>query len=266
MARMKALRSGGPNGNFIGSVDLKGAPSTDCAALMDQVAPQQGRAAPAEAPVTVSARIELPELDICYLRVAIVGVNELICHQWSDKARKLMLNKQMNKASLGKQAKNPVEDYQATLYRIQDAPAGAPFEDGVFGFPAIAFKDAAVTACTSLGKSITKIAARQAFHTEGPELVRVYGRPYMREDMVRLNGTTADVRHRASFKQWGAFVDLSYNKHVLSHEQIINLMNTAGYAVGVGEWRPETNGNFGRFRVSRGDEPILALMNADPPA
>jgi hypothetical protein len=31
--------------------------------------------------------------------------------------------------------------------------------------------------------------------------------------------------------------------------QIINLMNLAGFAVGIGEWRVERNGSFGMYEV-----------------
>jgi hypothetical protein len=30
----------------------------------------------------------------------------------------------------------------------------------------------------------------------------------------------------------------------------MNLLNTAGFAVGVGEWRPEKDGQYGMFRVA----------------
>jgi len=35
----------------------------------------------------------------------------------------------------------------------------------------------------------------------------------------------------------------------MSLEQIINCINAGGYTVGIGEWRPEKDGNFGMFHV-----------------
>ncbi len=105
-----------------------------------------------------------------------------------------------------------------------------------------------VEACTSLKKAITKVAARQSFHIGG-ELTRVYGQPRMRQDMVRLNGVTADVRFRGGFPTWAAQLMIRFNARVLSCDQIVNLLNTAGFGVGVGEWRPEKNGPYGCFHV-----------------
>jgi hypothetical protein len=67
--------------------------------------------------------------------------------------------------------------------------------------------------------------------------------------MVRLQGKTADIRYRGEFKEWSASVPVQVNTSVLSVEQIANLFLIAGFAVGVGEWRPERNGQYGRFEL-----------------
>lgn len=196
------------------------------------------RALETKAP-TVSKPIVLPDLDIRMIEVTVVGDSELICHNWSQKQKQQILDKQMQRASAGKEPKNPDLDYQESLYRL---------EGGGFGFPSIAFKDAAVAACTSLGKSVTKVAARQAFHIQG-KYVAIRGKPKLREDMVRVGRGVADIRYRAEFAEWETTLTISYNARVLSDEQIVNMLNTAGFAVGIGEWRPERNGQSGRFHV-----------------
>jgi hypothetical protein len=184
-------------------------------------------------------RIVLPRLDIQQIRIRLVGDTPLICHRWSEKAKKQILNKQMGTADAGKAHKDPDADYRESLY---------PLPGGGYGFPAIAFKNAAVTACTSLGKAITKVAARQAFHVMG-ELVPIEGEPRMREDMVRVGMGTADIRFRGEFPEWSATITVRFNARVLSAEQIVNLFNIAGFAVGIGEWRSEKDGQYGLFHV-----------------
>lgn len=182
----------------------------------------------------------LPKLEIRTLQVTIVGDSPLICHRWSEKAKQQMLDKQMGIATSGREHKNPDEDYHSSLY---------PHPDGGYGFPAVAFKNAAVTACTSLGKqAITKVAARQAFHVVG-ELVKLAGDPRPREDMVRIGMGTADIRYRGEFPEWSCVLTIRYNARVLTDEQIVNVINTSGFAVGVGEWRPEKDGQYGMFHV-----------------
>lgn len=187
---------------------------------------------------TTEQAITLPALNIQFLKLRIKGDSPLICHAWSEKAKREMLDKQMKIAKQAKAAKDPQADYEASLYKLPD---------GGFGFPAVAFKGAAVSACSSIA-GVTKVEARGAFHIMG-DMVKIDGEPTPREDMVRLNGLTADIRHRGEFREWGAEITLRYNANVLSPAEILNLFNTAGFAVGVGEWRPEKDGSFGMFHV-----------------
>lgn len=199
--------------------------------------------------------IELPALKIGLMDVTLIGDSPLIVHAWSHKAKREMLDKQMKKAKGAKEAKDPLADYEASMYRLAD---------GGHGFPSVAFKAAAVTAGTSVA-DLTKVAARQAFHILGEDvdikgafdgsasrvnLARIIGEPQMREDMVRVGMGTADLRYRAEFPKWHVTVLVRYNEGVLSEAQILNLLNTAGFAVGVGEWRPERDGQNGMFHVA----------------
>lgn len=182
--------------------------------------------------------ITLPALKIEFLKLRLRGDSPLICHAWSEKAKRQMLDSQMKKAKQAKAAKDPQADYEKSLY---------PHPDGGYGFPSVAFKSAAVDACSSIA-GITKVEARGAFHIIG-DLVRIKGEPSPREDMVRVGMGTADIRYRSEFQEWSAEITLRYNSNVLSTEQIANLFNTAGFAVGVGEWRPARDGSFGMFHV-----------------
>lgn len=183
--------------------------------------------------------IELPPLNIQGMRVTLVGDSPLISHKWSDKAKAMMLGKQMKKAKQAKEAKDPEQDFRDSLY---EHPAGG------YGFPVVAFKSAAVDACSHVA-GITKVLARGAFHVSG-ELARIEGTPTPREDMVRVGMGTADIRYRGEFKEWRTTLDVRYNASVLSAEQIVNLFNTAGFAIGVGEWRPQRDGSYGMFHVA----------------
>jgi hypothetical protein len=187
---------------------------------------------------------ELPEIKIEESDIILIGDSALISHKWSEKAKKEIRDKQQKKAKTKKEAKNPEQEYEDSLYRIGN--------NGQCGFPAIAFKAAAVNACSHV-EGITKVTARGAFHVTG-EIIPIYGKPEMREDMVRLQGTIADLRYRGQFPKWYTVVHIRYNSSVISLEQIANLFNTAGFAIGVGEWRPQKNGNYGMFHVGTKEE------------
>lgn len=200
--------------------------------------------------------ITIPKLETGLMEVVIVGDAPLLVHKWSKKAKEEMLAKQMKKARSAKTAKDPVQDFKDSIYYLPD---------GTCGFPSVAFKAAAVMAVTSVS-GVTKVEARQAFHILGEDvdvpgafegsisrdnLVKLEGgQPRMREDMVRIGMGTADLRYRAEFWPWRARILVRYSKDVLSEEQILNIINRAGFGVGVGEWRPERDGDKGLFHVA----------------
>lgn len=190
---------------------------------------------------STEAMITLHPINIKSLLLTVIGDTELIMNKWSEKAKREMLNKQMKKAAQPKEAKDPEKDYENSIYTL---------ENGRYAFPSIAFKAAAVRAAKTDGIAMTD--ARAWFHIDD-ELVEIKGEPRMREDMVRLQGTTADIRFRAGFPKWEATLLVRFNARAISAEQIVNLFNTAGFGTGVGEWRPEKNGNFGRFHVKIGE-------------
>ena len=78
--------------------------------------------------------------------------------------------------------------------------------------------------------------------------------PALREDVCRVGMGVADLRYRGQFDPWGVKLRVQINTAVISPEQVVNLFNLAGFAVGVAEWRPERNGPYGRFRVATAGE------------
>lgn len=54
---------------------------------------------------------------------------------------------------------------------------------------------------------------------------------------------------RNAFHDWSVDLEVEYNKAQLSAEQIINILNWAGFHIGVGGFRKENSGNFGMFYV-----------------
>lgn len=189
-----------------------------------------------------ASTIELPPLDIRQAAFNLIGDSPLIVHAWSEKAKRQMLDKQMKRATRAKEAKDPEADYEACFYRTPG---------GDYGFPAIGVKAAMVSACRFVDAKMTVM--RGAFHIDS-ETLTVIGDPRPREDMVRVGMGAADIRYRPEFPEWRIPVTIRFNASVISAEQIANLLNAAGFGVGIGEWRPEKNGSYGRFHVASAEE------------
>jgi hypothetical protein len=197
---------------------------------------------PPEGPTVVVA---IDPIDVERLRVPIVGTSPLIMHRFSEKAKRQMLDAMQGRKT-PKQPKDPEAEYLAAFYR---------FEPSGYGHPAIAFKDATVSAARFYDKSVTMTGLRQCIWfigeigADGIQLVRVDGEPQMREDVVRVGNKGADLRYRPEFRQWAAVLDVTYVRSALTRNSVLSLIDAGGMGVGVGEWRPEKGGDFGTYRV-----------------
>ena len=193
------------------------------------------------------SQLTIPAIEIGTARILVVGEDVLIAHGWSDKARRQMAEKQAKKASQTKEARNPQEDFEQAQYRL---------EDGSHGFPAAAFKQAAIRGAKYAG--LVMADAKGAFHVQhdgfGSDrtmLVRlICDEPIMRTDMVRIAMGTADIRYRPEYSNWSAIVTVRFNRRLYSTEQIVNMFNFGGFHAGIGEWRPELGGSMGMFHVA----------------
>jgi len=67
----------------------------------------------------------------------------------------------------------------------------------------------------------------------------------------RMSGMTKAPRKiiRNSFEDWSCELEVEYNQEQLSPEHIINILNWAGFHIGVGAFRKEKTGNYGLFYV-----------------
>lgn len=183
--------------------------------------------------------LSIPKLNIALMEITLIGDSPLVVHRWSEKAQAMIAAKQAKKPKQAKEARDPKAEYEAALYK---------FPNGKFGFPSIGFKASAIDACSHID-GITKVEARGAFHIPG-ELVPIKGTPKMRTDMVRIAMGTADLRYRPEFEHWSTKFTVRYNTNKITPEQIAHLFNTAGFAVGVGEHRPQKDGMWGMFHVA----------------
>lgn len=209
--------------------------------------------------------IEIRPIEMAEAQITIVGDTPLIMHAWSEKAKRMMLEAQMGKAK-GKQKefKNPMEDFINSMYWLTEKPTEyteEAFEEAVaagarFGFPVTALKQAAISASFRKGWSKDKMSLRGVFFINGgwgDMMEIVSDKPSMREDMVKVGMGTADIRYRGEFHNWKATFTLKYDVNgQYSLGNIINMINAGGTICGIGEWRPERDGQSGMFHVQAG--------------
>jgi hypothetical protein len=193
----------------------------------------------------VETTIAIDKIQVEALSVPILGTSPLIVHRFSEKAKRQMLDAMQGRKT-PKESKDPKAEYEAAFYR---------FPDGGYGFPVVAFKAATVDASRFYGKSVTKVGLRQFMFmrgevgSDGQQLARITGEPHMREDPVTVGRSGRDLRYRPEFSVWSTSLHVIYVTSALTRSSVLSLIDAGGMGVGVGEWRPERDGDFGTYCI-----------------
>ncbi len=178
------------------------------------------------------------------MTIRIVGTSPLQQHQWDEKAKRMMREKQAGKKSKEREVRDPQAEFEAATYRTAK---------GKYGFPGMALKRAMIEAAhKDIGLEKTLVRKALFLHIEDPGgIIELECKPpRMREDLMRIGMGTVDLRYRPEFEAgWAAIVDIEYDSELLTDQDLITLIDRAGFGVGIGEGRPEKGRDFGRFKV-----------------
>lgn len=222
--------------------------------------------------------ITIKPIKVSKANITLIGDTPLLVHAWSEKAKKEMLEAQqkLKKDKKAKEIRDPFAEFMDALYwitpkpeeRTPEAYEKAVVEGAKFGFPITAIKQAALSACYRAGVIPNMKGMMCHFYVnpvEGADLgtgselavIDTKAPPFFREDMVKIGGMTkvADLRYRPSFKDWKIRLTISLiETGTFTMESIVNAINMGGFMNGIGEWRMERNGDFGRYHVEIDEE------------
>ena|SRR5215831_1353623 len=207
--------------------------------MTDRVSPHNRKAKE-----MADSTIAIDRIAASTMHVPILGTAPLIVHRFAEKGKRQMLDAMQGRKS-PKEIKDPQAEFEAARYRLND---------GGDGFPVIGFKAATVGACRFYG-GITMTALKQFMFLRGEpgqggqQMARIEGEPVMREDVVRVGRGGADLRYRPIFEKWSTLLEVTYVTSVLTQQSVLSLIDAGGMGVGVGEWRPEKDGDFGTYRI-----------------
>lgn len=191
---------------------------------------------------------------ISSIEVCIRGMNgsPLVIHAFAEKAKQEIRDKQQKKAKKAKEERNPVAECEAAKYIDSQGRECAPIT---------AIKKSLISAATAFD-GLTKVALRQALFVDsvvspGSSLVPIetpdggFAKGVMREDAVTIGINTRGLTYRPMYERWLLRLKIEYNSRLISEEQLLALVEQAGWGVGICEGRPERSSalGWGRFEL-----------------
>jgi hypothetical protein len=176
----------------------------------------------------------------------------LVVKAFSEIAKQTIRDKQAKRATPTKLERQPEAEFLAARH-VDDA--------GRECVPVTAIKKALISAATAFD-DLTKVALRQALFVEaevdpGSALVPIElhdGSPavgVMREDPVTIGISVRGLTYRPIYPVWQLRVRVEFNPRLISREQLLALVDQAGWGVGICEGRPERSGALGWGRFER---------------
>ena len=190
------------------------------------------------------AAVKLKEINAARTQIVIESISAMVQHKWSEKAMRQMREKGEGRKTRTREPRNPEEEARNATYFD---------ENGKYCIPLLAVKSAIISAAhKDIG--IEKTLVRKALFIKGDSQMMIpikCEKPTVREDCVTVGMGSADLRYRPQFDKWEATLDIEFDADLLQAQDIINLIDRAGFGIGICEMRPEKGKDLGRFRVKR---------------
>jgi hypothetical protein len=203
--------------------------------------------------------ILIPEINNQELEVDIVGRTSLLVKRFDEKTQEDIADKQAGTASRTKAPRKPAEECERARIRNEKG------EDCV---KAIWFKKG----CAAMGGyfGIPRGNVEQGVYIVGDLIPIKYAgkKPIMNTARVRVGQggmAKTSLAYRPEFPGWSCKLRVGFDASVLTPHQVISLLAHAGAKNGVGEWRPQKGGDYGRFDVfpAGASKSIIAKAKAE---
>lgn len=199
--------------------------------------------------------IELKPLANRFMEVTIVGDSDLVLNKMNDVNAKQLIDKRKDKAK-DIEKPNIWEAIMTSMHWYN----GKPTDFSEKGFKEALKKNAPCITDFGLKKSFgdavvrneidkykTKFDANVNINSKGGLVPIVFAEHNIDEKLMSPKKGSPVLVNLNRFSGWSATFTVSYMENVYSAEQIINIINLAGFGLGIGSGR--TSG-FGRYHVA----------------
>ena len=192
-------------------------------------------------------RVERASLTACVL-----GTSPVILNRVSEKAVRELLYPSPRKTTADKKnflKHDPLQEYRSSPYvHLSNA------EPTRLRIKGASFAEALRSVALDIPGS-TKTELRRNTSVDG-EYVDLFGTPQLFMTGVRNSdrNKTPDIRTRAILPEWACYVTVSCTTPVMNIHTVAQLLAVAGAMRGVGDWRPEKGGVFGKYELVDEDD------------
>jgi len=188
-------------------------------------------------------KVNLKTLKIGVLKVEIIGTSPYMPEPM-DLEMLERYDKKSSKQTYEKDTQSAEEKAKKKFYYT---------DDGEYGIPARQFYNAMIRGSSYL---YDRNSGGMRIFREGINIIgNILPLKYKKLTQAQMWGRSSGMSKapmkivRNQFHDWRCILEIQYNQNQLSAEEIINVLQHAGFYVGVGAFRKEKTGNYGAFMV-----------------
>jgi len=188
--------------------------------------------------------IVVPKLNLGILKVGIKQLTStgLLMDRFPEEIREQILIKQTSKIRGKKQLRNMDWEYENAVHKLPN---------GDIGFPAQGFKSAMIESTSFVGsKDFSKklLKGIQIINSEGNDLIPI---KYKKISKLKHYPKLGNTKISPYLEDWECELVIQYDQNNISPQDLVNLLNYAGFYYGIGIWSPRAKcgGKFGMYEV-----------------
>lgn len=198
--------------------------------------------------------IELKEINVKMAKITICGDGDLVLNKMNDVTARQLIDARKNKAK-DTSVKNVWEEIITSIHWYKGKPTDFS-EEGLLD--ALKNNAPCITAFglkESFGNAVvrhnvdtysTKFMAGVNIPAVGGLIPIEFAEHYIDEKLMSPKKSAPVLVHLNRFSGWKATFEISYVESIYSLEQIVNIINLAGFGIGIGSGR---SSGYGRYHV-----------------
>ena len=186
--------------------------------------------------------IIVPQLNLGMIKVKIKGKTPLLMDSFPESVRKEILEKQIGNTKGKKKLRDLDWEFENAIHRISD---------DVIGFPAAGFKSAMIESTSFVGSrdfSKKLLKGIQIINSEENDLIPI---KYKKLSKLKHYPKDSNTKISPMLEDWECELVIQFDQNNISPNDLVNLLNYAGFYYGIGVWSPRAKcgGKYGMYEV-----------------
>ena len=184
----------------------------------------------------------VPKLNLGLLKIQLKGTTPLLMDKFPDSVREQILDKQKGLTQGKKQLRDMDNEFEGAFHRLPNEK---------IGFPAQGFKSAMIESTSFVGSrdfSKKLLKGIQIINSEGNDLVEI---KYKNISKLKHYPKLGNTKVSPMLEEWSCELIIQYDQNNISPQDLVSLLNYAGFYYGIGIWSPRAKcgGKYGMYEV-----------------